>query len=114
MSGSTGSAMQAHARPLRMRLLMLAASGLLPLLMVLGWGINHLVEERRHQAEQVALDLSRALANAIDAEHRSIIALLDHMGTSDDLERADFRNFHLSARRTAAQLGWLSVVLDDA
>ena len=41
-----------RARPLRMRLLRLAASGLLPLVMVLGWGLNYLVDERRIEAER--------------------------------------------------------------
>ena len=92
---------------------MLAASGLVPLVIVLGWGIDHLVQERRLQAERSVLDLSRALATAVDAELRSIATLLDHMGTSDELERADLRGFHESARRTAAQLGWRQVVLSD-
>ena len=103
-----------HARPLRMRLLLLAASGLLPLLIVLVWGFDHLIEERQVQAERSALELSRALATAVDAELRSVTALLQHMGTSDDLERADLRAFHLSSRRTAQQLGWLYAVLADS
>jgi len=113
MKGSIPPAPRAHGRPLRMRLLLLAASGLLPLLIVLGWGINHLVDERQHQTEKAGLELSRALANAIDGEHRYIVALLEHMGTSDELERADFRAFHSSAERTASELDWISVVLTD-
>lgn len=97
-----------------MRLLLLAASGLLPLVMVLAWGINYLVQERRNEAERTVLDLSRALATAVDAELRSIVALLHNMGTSDELERADLRSFHMSAERTAEQLGWHHVVLTDA
>jgi signal transduction histidine kinase/ActR/RegA family two-component response regulator len=102
------------ARPLRMRLLLLAASGLVPLVIVLAWGFNHLVEERREDAARNVLDLSRAIAITVDAEQRSIVALLDNMGTSDELERADLRSFHMSAERTAQQLGWLHVVLSDA
>ena len=111
---SADSTLQRHARPLRMRLLLLAASGLLPLLIVLVWGFNHLVEERRVEAERSVLELSRALSTAVDAELRSVAALLHHMGTSDELERADLRAFHLSSRRTAKQLGWLYVVLADS
>ena len=96
-----------------MRLLLLAASGLLPLIIVLAWGIDHLFEERRSGAEQSALELSRALATAIDSELRSTQSLLDQMGTSDELERADLRAFHLDARRTAEQLGWRQVTLTD-
>jgi signal transduction histidine kinase len=35
------------------------------------------------------------------------------MGTSDELERADLRSFHLAARRDAQQLGWRQVTLAD-
>jgi signal transduction histidine kinase/ActR/RegA family two-component response regulator len=96
-----------------MRLLLLAASGLLPLVIVLAWGIDHLFQERRGAAERSALDLSRALATAIDSELRSVQSLLEQMGTSDELERADLRAFHLSSRRNADQLGWRQVTLAD-
>jgi len=96
-----------------MRLLLLAASGLLPLVLVLAWGIDHLFEERRNAAQRSALELSRALATAVDAEVRSIEKLLEQMGTSDELERADLRSFHLAARRDAEQLGWRQVTLAD-
>jgi signal transduction histidine kinase len=96
-----------------MRLLLLAASGLVPLVIVLGWGIEHLFQERRSAAERSSLELSRALATAVDAEVRSIESLLEQMGTSDELERADLRSFHLSARRNAQQLGWRQVNVAD-
>jgi signal transduction histidine kinase len=104
----------ASAGPLRMRLLLLAASGLLPLVIVLAWGVNYLFEEQRTSAQRSALEISRAMATAVESEIRSITALLELMGTSDELERADLRAFHLSARRTAQQLGWRQVVLADS
>src|SRR5882724_5858925 len=110
----TDHSSRANARPLRMRLLLLAASGLVPFMIVLAWGLDHLVEERRAEAERSVLDLSRALATAVDSELRSITALLEQMSTSDDLEQADLRGFYLSARRTAEQLGWRRVVLSDS
>jgi signal transduction histidine kinase/ActR/RegA family two-component response regulator len=104
----------ARAGPLRTRLLLLASSGLVPLVLVLAWGINHLVEERRTAVERSVLELSRALATAVDAEQRSVITLLNQVSTSDELERADLRAFYFSARRTAEQFGWRQVVLSDA
>ena len=103
-----------RASPLRMRLLLLAASGLLPLMIVLAWGFNHLIEERRRNAEETVLELSRALATGVDAELRSVMTLLQHMSTSDELERADLRDFHQTAMRTAEQLGWHYAALADA
>ena len=105
---------RARAQPLRMRLLLLVASGLLPLVIVLGWGLDNLVEERRANEQESVLELSRALATAVDAELRSAIALLQQMSTSDDLERADLRSFQSSARRTAEQLDWRYVSLSDS
>ena len=101
-------------RTLRARLLLLAASGLVPLLVLLAWGFDYMVEERRLQAERSALELSRAMATAVDAKLHSIAALLDQLGTSDDLDQRDLRAFHLAARRAANQLGWREVVLTDA
>ena len=103
----------ARAEPLRIRLLLLAASGLVPLLVLLAWGINYLVEDRRVDTENSVVDLSRALATAVDAELRAVTTLLEHIGTSDELERADLREFHQSVGRTAEQLGWQQVVLAD-
>ena len=103
-----------HARPLRTRLLLLASSGLVPLLLVLAWGLNYLVDERRAQVERTVLDLSRAMATAVDGELNSVIVLLEHLGVSDDLERADLRSFHQAARRTAERSGWREVTLADS
>ena len=104
----------ARARPVRMRLLLLAASGLLPLVMVLAWGLNHMLEERRGAAQISMMELSRALATAVDAELRSVMTLLQHMSTSDELERADLHDFHQTAMRTAEQLGWNYAALADS
>jgi len=103
-----------RARPLRMRLLLLAASGLLPLVMVLVWGLNHLLEERRAAAETSVQELSRALSTAVDAELRSVMTLLQHMSNSDALERADLHDFHETAQRTVEQLGWNYIALADS
>jgi signal transduction histidine kinase/CheY-like chemotaxis protein len=102
-----------HARPLRMRLLMLAASGLLPLIIVLAWGIDHLFQERREEAQRSSLALSRALATAVQSELRATMALLNHMGYSEELETADLRGFYLEAIRTSEQLGWRQITLAD-
>jgi signal transduction histidine kinase/ActR/RegA family two-component response regulator len=103
-----------RAGPLRTRLLLLAASGLVPLVLVLAWGINHLVAERSTATERSVLELSRALATAVDAEQRSVITLLNEVSTSDELERADLRGFYFGARRTAEQFGWRQIVLADS
>ena len=105
---------RSDARTLRVRLLLLAASGLVPLMLMIGWGINYLVQQMHEEAQRTALELSRALATGVGAELRSTVSLLEHVSTSDELERADLRAFHMSGERTVQQLGWYSVVLHDA
>ncbi|WP_395689868.1 ATP-binding protein [Caenimonas koreensis] len=111
---SAGPGARTRARPLRMRLLLLTASGLLPLVLLMAWGIQHLIDERQLLAQRSVLDLSRALASTVDAELRSTAVLLDQMSASDDLERGDFRSFYLSARRTVEQLGWQQLIVSDS
>ncbi|HXE49245.1 MAG TPA: ATP-binding protein [Ramlibacter sp.] len=103
-----------RAQPLRMRLLLLTASGLLPLVLVLGWGLDHLIAERSASALNSELELSRALATAVDAELRSVMTLLQHMSTSDELEQADLHAFQMNIRRTAEQLGWRYASVADS
>ena len=107
-------AANSRARPLRLRLMVLAASGLVPLLLVLVWGIDYLIKDRRAQAERAVLELSRALGTAVDAELRSNMRLLEQMGASGEVERGDLRSVHDAAIRTARQFGWHEVVLSDA
>jgi signal transduction histidine kinase/ActR/RegA family two-component response regulator len=97
-----------------MRLLLLAASGVLPLLLVLAWGLDFVIADRRLDAERAALGLSRAMATAVDSELRSVVALLNHMSIADELERGDLHDFQLSAKRTAQQMGWLYIDLSDS
>ncbi len=107
------SSSHVHARPLRMRLLLLAASGLVPLILVFAWGIDHLFQERREQAQRSVLAVSRALATAVESELRATSALLNHMGYSEELETADLRGFYLSAIRTSEQVEWRQIMLAD-
>ncbi|RYF42472.1 MAG: response regulator [Comamonadaceae bacterium] len=100
-------------RTLRTRLLLLAASGLVPLALMLSLGIAYLVEQRRAEAQRSALDISRALATAVDAELDSVAAVLETMGLNDELDSADFRVFYDAASRIAHQRGWRQVVLSD-
>ncbi|RYF43161.1 MAG: response regulator, partial [Comamonadaceae bacterium] len=100
-------------RTLRTRLLLLAASGLVPLALMLALGIAYLVEQRRAEAQRSALDISRALATAVDAELDSVAAVLETMGLNDELESAEFRAFYDAAGRVVQQRGWRQVVLSD-
>lgn len=100
-------------RTLRLRLFLLAASGLLPLALVAGVVLAYGAGERERDARDAALAVSRALATAVDAELRSTVGVLASMALSDELQPARMNDFHGLARRVAARQGWRSVVLAD-
>ena len=101
-------------QPLRVRLFMLVASGLFPLAIAALLGTAYLVQERRLEAQRSALELSRALATAVDAELKSTVSVLETLGVSEDLALARLPAFHLVARRVAQERGWRNILLADA
>ena len=95
------------------RLVVLAASGLLPLAIVVALALAYLSGERQQATQRSALALSRALATAVDAELRSTVAVLRALSQDEALQRGDLERFHRSSARVAVQQGWRSVVLAD-
>ena len=75
-------------QPLRSRLFMLVASGLFPLAIAALLGTAYLIQQRRHDAQRSALELSRALATAVDSELKSIVGVLESPGCFQCTERS--------------------------
>lgn len=100
-------------RPLRFRLFLLAASGLLPLAIVAGVVLAYLTGERERDAQETALAVSRAIASAVDAELSSTVGILQSLTLSDELRPARLADFHGLARRVAERQGWRAIVLAD-
>lgn len=103
-----------RGRPLRFRLFLLAASGLLPLAIVAGVVLSYLASERQRDAQDTALAVSRALATAVDAELRATISVLQGLSLSNELNPRRLGEFHALAQRVAAAQGWRAVVVADA
>jgi signal transduction histidine kinase/ActR/RegA family two-component response regulator len=101
-------------QPLRYRLFLLAASGLVPLAIAAVVAIAYLVSEREKQAERSALELSRALATAVDAELQSTIGVLKSLSEADQLKSGRLADFQRLAQRVAQQQGWRRIILADA
>ncbi|HEY0887264.1 MAG TPA: ATP-binding protein [Ramlibacter sp.] len=101
----------AAARQLKWRLFLLAASGLLPLAIMVALALAYLVYERQQATQRSAMALSRALASAVDAELHAAIAALRTLGQSDELRLAEFEAFYRMASRVARQEGWRALVL---
>jgi signal transduction histidine kinase len=99
--------------PLRNRLFLLAASGLLPLALVSVLVLGYLTRERAQDAQQTALAVSRALATAVDAELRATMSVLQSMASTDELRAERLPDFRELAQRIAERQGWRAVVLAD-
>jgi len=110
---SASSPVSPSPRQLRWRLFVLAASGLLPLALMVVLALGYLVYERQEATQRSALALSRALATAVDAELSSTIDVLRTLAQSDELRLAEYEAFYRTSARVARQQGWRSVVLLD-
>ena len=88
--------------PLRRRLFLLAAVAIVPLAAMSGLGLLAMVQQHREQAERAGLDVTRALATAVDAELRRSTAVLETLATSLALDAGDTAAFNERARRVMA------------
>lgn len=105
---------QGSGRPLRFRLFLLAASGLLPLAIVACVVIAYLVGERERDTQDTALAVSRAIASAVDAELGSTVGILQSLALSDELLPDRLPELHALGRRVAERQGWRAIVLADS
>ena len=100
---------------LQRRLLLLAAAAIVPLAATAGIALLALAGEQKTQAERAGIELTRALAAAVDAElHRSVSAL-QALGQSPSLDLGELKRFHEVMRRLhAVRPDWVTVTLADA
>jgi signal transduction histidine kinase/ActR/RegA family two-component response regulator len=99
---------------LRHLLILLTASGLLPLALLGAWSLHAAGEAQRREQERALLDQARALSSAVDAELDATVATLSSMAGAPALAAGDLRAFHEIARaQAAAQPLWLGVLLTD-
>jgi hypothetical protein len=100
--------------PLRRRLFVLTAAAILPLAAMAGLGLYALEQQQYVQAERVGLELARSVGNAVDAELRSSIAILETLATTPTLDRDDLVGFRERANRViSARPDWSAIVLTN-
>ena len=99
---------------LQRRLLLLAVAAVVPLAATAGIALLALAAEQKAQAERAGIELTRALATAIDAElHRSVSAL-QALAQGPALERGELQRFHEVMRRLHAERpDWVTATLAD-
>ncbi len=100
--------------PLRRHLFVLVAAGILPLALLAGVGLVSIFSQQRSESERRALEITRALATALDAELQRSLSALQVLATADSLARSDVASFDAMSRRTLqSQKQWLNVILYD-
>jgi hypothetical protein len=100
--------------PLRRRLLLLAAAGLVPVVIMSGVGLYALARQQRTQAERIGLELARALATAVDAELRSSISVLQSLATTVEIDPKNLTAFRQEVQPVLeTQPTWAALFLAD-
>jgi signal transduction histidine kinase/ActR/RegA family two-component response regulator len=99
---------------LQRQLFTLAIAGVLPLAILAGAGLHLVFEQRREVESRRALEVTRALATAVEAELQRSLAALQILAVSGALDRGEGGDFDGVARRTlATQPGWRNLTLSD-
>ena len=94
--------------------MLLVAAGIVPLAAMSGFGLLMLAQERRAQAEQAGLEVTRALATAVEVELGRSIAVLRGLSIGPALDTADLKRYHDSMRRLlATRPDWFTITLAD-
>src|SRR5687768_16778232 len=97
--------------PLRRRLFLLAAAGILPMALLSGLGLIVLLNQQRHQAERSGVELARAMSMAVDGELRATASILKSLSMSIETDVAVLR-FEDHARSVLeSQPNWRAIVL---
>ncbi|MBX3620903.1 MAG: response regulator [Rhizobacter sp.] len=101
-----------RTRPFRHKLILLAAVGLLPVSLLGAWGIWSAIQTQRQNLERSTLELSRALASAVESDLDATLRTLAAMARSPTLAEGQLRSFYALAQGEAAvRPNWASVVL---
>ena len=99
---------------LRRRLFLLAAAALLPIAVIAGLGLWTLIERQRAEAARTGIELTRALATAVDAELRRSVSVVEAVATSPTLDADNLAGLHFRLGRVmATQPLWHAIVLVD-
>jgi signal transduction histidine kinase/CheY-like chemotaxis protein len=98
--------------PLRRRLFLLVAAALLPLAAMAVFAVLAVLQQQREQAQRAGLEITRALAIAIDGELNRSVAVLEVLAGSPLLAQEDLRAFSTLMRHVVStRSAWLAAIL---
>src|SRR5690349_7132516 len=99
---------------LRRHLLVLAVAGVLPLALLAGAGLLSIFQQQRNDAQRKAIEITRAIATAVDLELHRTLSSLHVLASANALERGDIASFDSIVRRNLTeQPDWRSIILAD-
>ena len=102
------------AVPLRRRLFWLAAAAILPVALMSAIALQALFVQQREQGERAALEVARAMGNAIGAELRRVRTVLEVLARSPVLSAHDLPAFNERLVRAAqGEKSWRAAILAD-
>jgi signal transduction histidine kinase/ActR/RegA family two-component response regulator len=102
------------ATTLQRRLLAVAVAGVLPLALLACVALFLIFQDRREDAQAHALEVTRALATAVNTELERSISGLGTLATASSIDRRDWALFDQASRRALdAQPSWRLVSLTD-
>jgi signal transduction histidine kinase/ActR/RegA family two-component response regulator len=100
------------ATPLRRRLFILGCAGIVPLAIMAAISIDALRAPQHEQARVVGRELARSVANAVEAELNTVVAVLETLATTPTLDLGDLAGFrHRAERVMATRPDWSAIVL---
>ena len=98
--------------PLQQRLFLLAAAAIVPLAAMSGVALLAVARQHQIQIERSALEVTRALATAVDGELRRSIAVLEALAISPSLDSGDLKRFYGATQRVLeSRPTWYTVIL---
>ena len=101
--------------PIRVLLARLVVLGMIPIALLSAWSIVDTVAAQRQATQRSVLDLSRALASAVDADLEATRQTLAALGRSEMLAAGNLRAFYDEAGKEARlHPEWVAIVLTDA
>ena len=103
-----------RVRPLRRDLMQLTLLGLIPLAVMAALAIFNAARAHRAELSRSTLDLSRAVASAVQAELDAAVITLVGLTQSPDLQSGNIRSFYGTAVNTVGlQQSWIGLTLSD-
>jgi signal transduction histidine kinase/CheY-like chemotaxis protein len=98
--------------PLRRRLLLVAIAALVPLGAIAALGLVELATRQREDSQRAGIELTRALATAVDAELGRSISVLQGLVSASAPDLDDLGQFHERAIRVVkSQPYWRAIIL---